>query len=421
VNVLTQRSLSASLFGALIAIGCGAPGVDTQTDVTASEDQDASLQSTDVPSDAAPVREAGDVDGRTDVSIDDAADGSTDAQPDATPTMMTAPRGTVPSERDAPDGNGTVPGGSETVWRVEGRAGEHIGFQLTFAPTTAPVIMAIDRWTGRVSPMGQTDGGAGIRVLAVFDASVSRTFWVRVRGLPSAGSATLRVTRTPFADAPTCATDCARLLQLPLPNDSARDGYATDSGTVFRYQFGRRDLLMFLRHAGQRMAALGRRPFYPYDLSQWDGETPGADTGAPRHASHQRGKDVDVSLYGIDGMANWRSFCTTQTVSGGRECVSGSARGFDGYETSRMVAGFFVSGRVTMSFLDRELIAIVAPAATRAAADSVFDAAIARLFGDGTHVQHWPNHDNHIHVRVSEAPDGASIGVGAIVDPVEPP
>jgi len=24
------------------------------------------------------------------------------------------------------------------------------------------------------------------------------------------------------------------------------------------------------------------------------------------------------------------------------------------------------------------------------------------LYSDGKHVQHWPNHDNHIHVRVSE-------------------
>ena len=35
-------------------------------------------------------------------------------------------------------------------------------------------------------------------------------------------------------------------------------------------------------------------------------------------------------------------------------------------------------------------------------------AGVLPLYSDGRHLQHWPNHDNHIHVRVSEDPYGAA-------------
>src|SRR5262249_60329857 len=116
-----------------------------------------------------------------------------------------------------------------------------------------------------------------------------------------------------------------------------------------------------------REAAFGGRwPFFPYVFAQGDGMTPGVDVGAPRHVSHQRGKDVDISLYGTDGLAVWRSYCTTQTTSAGRECMPGSEKGLDAYESAREFSGWFESGRGTVCFLDRELIAQGAPAAQQA-------------------------------------------------------
>ena len=47
----------------------------------------------------------------------------------------------------------------------------------------------------------------------------------------------------------------------------------------------------------------------------------------------------------------------------------------------------------------------------------VMDASLEPLFADGTHLQHWPNHDNHVHIRVSEAV-GAALTFGAL--PAEP-
>jgi len=160
--------------------------------------------------------------------------------------------------------------------------------------------------------------------------------------------------------------------------------------------------VMFLRHAGQSMSDLGKAPFHPEDLSQWDGQSPGTDDGVVRHLSHQRGKDVDVSLYGLDGDAPWRSYCQTRVVTDGYECVPGTVQGFDADINALLIAAFFESGRVTMCFLDQELIAAVQPAAARAAAAGTLDPALLPLYSDGSHLQHWPNHHDHVHVRVSE-------------------
>ncbi len=346
--------------------------------------------------------------------VRDVADASVDG-----PAMASgiAPRNAVPGESMARDGSNavSVASGGEQVFRVDVAAGEHVQFMLRFGPERAAVVLRVDRWNGTAPvTIGETDGGRGLRTLAVFDPSGPRTYWARVRPMAALTGVTLTVTRTPFQDGAACTTDCARLLQLPLPNDPRVDGYATDGATVFRYQFGRRDLLMFVRHAAHTMQRRGAAPFIPQDLSQWDGETPGTDTGAPRHASHQRGKDVDLSLYGTDGLAPWRSYCTVVTNADGRACTVGSVRGFDAATNAQMFADFFATGRVTMCFLDAQLITAVRPAARAA----MFPTAVATQFTDGTHLQHWPNHDNHIHVRVSEA---ATTGSAFSWEPFEAP
>jgi hypothetical protein len=330
------------------------------------------------------------------------------------PPAGVAPTGLVPAAGPLPDGVTALAldAGEARVYRVEVPAGEHVGFRLTFAPSSADVVMTVERYDG-VGPafLGLTDGGRGIRALAVFEPAAPRTHFLRVES-DDALSGSLEVTRTPFADGEVCLADCARLLQLPLPIDPAVDGYDWTPGTVMRYQFGRRDLLMLVRHAGRSMAAAGYAPFYPEDFSQWDGETPGTDTGALRHASHQRGKDVDISLYGADGEAPWRSYCQVMYVDG-RECVPGTVTGYDGYANARMFAAFYQSGRVTRAFLDRELIYPTRDGADDAVVDGSVDAALRPLYSNGVHLQHWPNHNNHIHVRVSEDPYTAAASAGA--------
>lgn len=309
--------------------------------------------------------------------------------PDAELATGTAPPGAVVGEVPGAATNDVdVPPGDVAIYRFETTPGEHLAFRLDFAPSLAGAVLAVDRWDGAAPGfLGETDAGAGLRVLSVVDQDGPRTFWVRLEARGAdAITGTLSATRTPFVDGPTCDDDCARLLQLPLPNDVARDGYDI-SHAVYRYQFGRRDLVMFLREAGRRMAAAGHAAFQPEDLSQWNGETPGADVGDERHASHKRGLDVDLSLYGTDGGAQWRSFCTVMNDGSGRECVDGTRSAlFDGATNAMMIGVFAETGRMTMGFLDQELIPALDPAQPL--------------------IQHWPNHDNHVHVRVAE--DGAA-------------
>lgn len=334
--------------------------------------------------------------------IDDAWRESPDA---AVVASGVAPRPGLPDEIE---GGGEVdlhvtPSAPALV-RIEAMPDEHVTFFLTFTEGLRTIELEVLRWDGdEAVSLGLTDAGPGLRTLAVFDDAGPRTFWARVTTeLPSL-DATLTITRVPFEDGPMCFEDCAHLLQMPLPNDAAIDGYTTRPSTVFRYQYGRRDLVMYVRHAGQRVAELGMAPFIPEDFSQWDGQTPGTDVGATRHASHQRGKDVDISLHGLDGRNEWRTYCEPESTGSGRECVPGSITNYDGTANATWFGDVFASGRVTMCFLDRELIPATVTGAEEASLVGELDEDVVPLFDDGVHLQHWPNHDNHIHIRVSES------------------
>jgi murein endopeptidase len=408
---MRTRSL---LLTASLLVACAGP-IEPDSD-GATDALDVAIIDDSAPADVAAMLDATEssvaqdaaVEDRRDSAVADAGIADTGVADSGAGPSGVAPMGAVSSEIAARDGRNPVPGvaGGEVVFRVDARPSEHVQFFLRFTAPAGSVVMQVDRWNGsRPVELGRTDAGPGLRVLAVFDPSGPRTFWARVRSTTALAGATLEVLRTPFADGTSCSSDCARLMQLPLPNDRSRDGYAMDSTVVYRYQFGRRDLLMFIRAAGQEMGRRGHAPVLIEDLSQWDGLTPGTDTGSLRHASHQRGKDVDISLYGVDRQTIWRSFCTIQRSSSGRECVAGTARDFDGALNALYFSRYFATNRVTVSFLDRELIALVVPAARMA----VFAPSVLAQFTDGVHVQHWPNHDNHIHIRVSESAGGSAI------------
>jgi hypothetical protein len=337
--------------------------------------------------------------------------------PDSAPPPIDAPpAGTLPKLANGANVL-SLAGGTEIAYELETVPGEHASLQLTFGGGASDVELVVER---DGEPLGSDDDGSGLRTLAVLDQRAPARFVVKVvAGERVSGSLTL--VRTPFTDGKTCTADCARLLQLPLANDPLVDGYDV-TWAIKRYQFGRRDLVMFVREAGRARAAQGRKPFLPEDFSAWDGRTPGLDVGSARHASHQRGKDVDLSLYGMDGQATWRSYCSTMYTADGRICKDGTVvTNFNAYDNARYFVTFFETGRMTHGFLDGELIEKVKPAATQAKADGVISAAMLPLYSDGKHLQHWPNHDNHIHVRVSETEYGTTIGAPVADEPFEAP
>jgi hypothetical protein len=247
--------------------------------------------------------------------------------------------------------------------------------------------MEVLRWNGTAAiSMAKTDGGTGMRVLAVLDSVEDRTFWVRFSGAVSSG--TLQAKRTPFEEGSHCNNDCALLLQFPLPIETTQEGYDL-SGATYREQFGRRDLLMFTRNAGRAVAAAKSKPFYIHDLSNWDGSAP------PGHASHDLGKDIDYSIYNAAGNPVWTSVCTPDAED---NCLPGSVDDFGAMYMARLLGPVFASGRVQYAFLDQELHAALFAAAEDLVGKGELDASIIPVFKDV--VSHWPNHHDHCHVRV---------------------
>jgi hypothetical protein len=309
------------------------------------------------------------------------------------PTDVLAPAGAIAGEIAGAQGDNaiTLGGGSwGPALRFDVPAHTHVGFELGFTPGSADVDMQVLMWTGsEVQEMAVTNGGNGERVLAVLDASANRTYWVRAQG--SVSNATLYAGYTAFEEGAQCYSDCDRLLQLPLANDPAVDGYDSADYVVYRYQYGRRDALMSLRHSGRVVANAGVQPFTVQDLSKGDGSQP------PGHASHTDGKDVDLSVYDAQGNAVWYPLCDEVA----NECIPGTDAGFHGEAMARQIAPMLESGRVTHIFLDAEFHASLFGAAQSLVDDGRMAAAMLPTMQDV--VQHWPNHNNHIHVRYDTA------------------
>jgi len=109
---------------------------------------------------------------------DASTDASTDAGVDAQPPR---PEGVAPANL-VPDATAEVPSletalapGESRLVRVEVGASEHVGFGLFFDPSDADVVMYVDRFDGTgESELGLTDGGPGVRFLAVFEPEGAR-------------------------------------------------------------------------------------------------------------------------------------------------------------------------------------------------------------------------------------------------------
>lgn len=262
--------------------------------------------------------------------------------------------------------------------RFDVPASTHVTFRLSASNHEMQIL----QWTGdAVEEMAITTG----RTMAVLDDFADRTYWVRARGDTSTSA--VSATYLPFRKGLTCEDDCARLMQLPLANDPEQDGYDMVEGVVYRYQFGRRDVLMSVRDAGRVIASQGVMPFTVEDLSKESGAKP------PGHASHTEGKDIDLSVYDVDGNATWIPQCNET----GDNCIRGTDFGMDVDSMARKIGALVAGERITHIFLDREFHDRFFAAADDLVAMGMLPPSAVPYMKSV--VMHWPNHNNHIHIR----------------------
>ncbi len=308
-----------------------------------------------------------------------------------------APDGFRPDALPLEEGRNNVPSDSSVVlFRVDVPAHSHASFQLKYSGSPSGLVLGLERFD-KDEPLflGDTDSGPGIRVLAALPSAVDTTYWVTVASDDGISGATLTLSTKDFEDEARCTSDCRRLLQLPTPDDTRLEGYYSGETSVIRQQFGRRDLLMALRNAGRLVSSEGLAPFQVEDISNWNGTAP------PGHASHRNGEDVDIELYADDGINVWRDhqfFCKSSS----QRCRAGTVRNFDARATAIMLGGFFESRRVTIVFLDQQLINAVRAEVSDLVASGVLSEFAGDKLKSGT-LTHFANHENHAHLRFRDS------------------
>jgi hypothetical protein len=192
------------------------------------------------------------------------------------------------------------------------------------------------------------------------------------------------------------------LIGLPVPSGQD-DGYLLQAPG--RYQFLRVDvaraLLAALRQTRRRFR---RDPIAIADISQWDGRRPASDLGAPRHISHEGGRDVDLALPATEG---WTS--TVQAHCDGVftgpdvwVCIPGTARGVDSLRLAYFL-GLLLdgppAGTVTRIFTDEVYIRDIRQAIrTLQERRWIRQAGVEGLLDDRVlRASAW--HTDHVHVR----------------------
>jgi hypothetical protein len=191
------------------------------------------------------------------------------------------------------------------------------------------------------------------------------------------------------------------LVAIPPPA-SIDDGYVLQ--TPGRYAFLRIDVALVLRESLRLTRKRFRGdPIALSDASQWNGQRPATDRGAPRHISHAGGRDVDIGLPASDGTQSLKQDrCRGVRLAEDRYgCAPATVRGLDTPRLAYLLGAMcdLAPGEVVKIFLDevyrREVIAV---------APSLVDKrwlkaeAAAALSEDGILVAS-PWHTDHVHVR----------------------
>jgi hypothetical protein len=194
----------------------------------------------------------------------------------------------------------------------------------------------------------------------------------------------------------------ARPLVAIPPPASMDEGYVLQ--TPGRYAFLRLDVALVLRESLRLTRKRFRGdPIALSDASQWNGNRPATDRGAPRHISHAGGRDVDIGLPASDGTQSLKQDrCRGVRLAEDRYgCAPGTVRGLDVPRLAYLLGVMcdLAPGEVVKIFLDevyrREVVAIVPSLVEKRWLKAE---AAAALSEDGILVAS-PWHTDHAHVR----------------------
>lgn len=210
-----------------------------------------------------------------------------------------------------------------------------------------------------------------------------------------------------------CAARCDELVRFTPARgvgwfDDALAGERSDETST---SYVRRDLMMLVQHATAEIAcSTGARPLGLGDMSDRDGDTPGAAAGRPRHppATHEHGLSIDLAYY-QRGTPDNRVRAICPHVERGvdvRHCT-GPPDTLDVDRTARLVGALFESPRVRVIGVDGAVGPIVAAQIRARCADHTIDAeacARVRLAYEPTDTgRGWFfAHHNHMHVAWNE-------------------
>lgn len=210
-----------------------------------------------------------------------------------------------------------------------------------------------------------------------------------------------------------CVVGCAELVRFTPARgigwfDDALAGERSDEAST---SYVRRDLMMLVQHATAAIACTtGARPLGLGDMSDRDGDTPGAAAGRPRHpwATHLHGASIDLAYYQL-GTPDNRVRAICPHVIGGvdqRHCT-GPPTTLDARRTALLVGALFESPRVRVIGVDGTVGPIVEAQIRALCADHAIRAdacARVRLAYEPTDTgRGWFfAHHNHLHVAWNE-------------------
>jgi hypothetical protein len=212
---------------------------------------------------------------------------------------------------------------------------------------------------------------------------------------------------------------CNRIMQFPQSNYD-EDGYLVMHEA--HYSNLRREVAYLVRWATAEVKAQypDEGPLGTFDMSQWDGDTPGRMVGQLRHpeGTHVDGNDLDIAYYATNGDNTGTYACSSHD----QYFCTGPADLLDVERTTFLISKLIESPMTRVMGIDPAVAEVVLPMAEELEDEGLIDNASQfdwkLAYGDG-----WPFHHHHIHFswQWEDGYEGRGDTEGCLVDPATDP